>query len=200
MGEYLTDFKSVIRCEIAAAEHLIDSDDNSYELAIEEILKCKGKVVITGVGKSGHIGKKMAATFASTGTPSFFIHSTEAAHGDLGMIEPNDLVILISNSGETKEVLAIIDSIKRIGCKTISITKNNNSNLSKNTDITLNYDFDKEADQLNLAPSVSSTLVLMIGDALALTVSKNKNFSNENFYLYHPGGSLGKKLYEDLKK
>lgn len=147
-----------------------------------------------GVGKSGHIGSKIAATLSSTGTPSFFVHSTEALHGDLGMIEEKDITILISNSGETNEVLNTIPSIQKIGAKIISITRNSESTLAKNSDVALTYAYDTEADHLNLAPTTSSTLCLVIGDCLATAVSENKGFKSEDFHLYHPGGSLGKQL------
>ena len=133
---------------------------------------------------------------SSTGTPSFFVHSTEGVHGDLGMIEKCDTVIMISNSGETKEVLNLLPSLKKIGSKLISITKNHNSSLAKACDVSIAYKYEKEADSLGLAPSVSSTLTLAVGDALALTLSRKKGFTSDNFHLYHPGGSLGKMLEE----
>lgn len=187
----------VLNIESTAISKLSENIDDRFEDAVNLIMECSGKVVISGVGKSGHIGKKIAATFASTGTPSFFVHSTEGVHGDLGMIEKNDLVILISNSGETQEVLNLIPTLKKIGVKSLAITSNNESTLAKNVDVQLIYSYEKEADSLNLAPSTSSTLTLVIGDALALTVSKLKKFTNDDFYLYHPGGSLGKKLSEN---
>lgn len=191
------EIKQILITESEAISNLAGNIDNRFEKAVQLILECKGKVVVTGVGKSGHVGKKMAATFASTGTPAFFVHSTEGVHGDLGMIEKDDVVILISNSGETQEVLNLIPTLKKLGVKSIAITSKNESTLSRNVDVQLNYQYEKEADALNLAPSTSSTLTLVLGDSIALTVSKLKNFTNNDFYLYHPGGSLGKKLSEE---
>nr|WP_208559062.1 SIS domain-containing protein [Marinilactibacillus kalidii] len=158
------------------------------------ILSCEGKVVITGVGKSGHVGRKIAATFASTGTPAFFMHSTEGVHGDLGMIERKDIVILISNSGETREVLELLPSIEEIGARTIAMTAGESSSLVNQCDYTLLYGYNQEADHLKTAPTTSSTICLALGDVLAGTLSKLKEFNQKDFLLYHPGGSLGKKL------
>lgn len=186
--------KQVIENESQSLNSLTKVIDESFEEAIKLLDACHGKVIVTGVGKSGHIGEKMAATFASTGTPSFFMHSTEGLHGDLGMVTAEDVVILISNSGETTEVLGLLPTVKQIGAKTISITSNNQSTLAKNVDISLAYTYTQEADHLQLAPTTSSTTVLVIGDALAVTLSMMKEFKPENFHLYHPGGSLGKQL------
>ncbi|MGO4937618.1 KpsF/GutQ family sugar-phosphate isomerase [Fundicoccus sp. Sow4_H7] len=186
--------KQVIENESQSLNSLTKVIDESFEEAIKLLGACQGKVIVTGVGKSGHIGEKMAATFASTGTPSFFMHSTEGLHGDLGMVTAEDVVILISNSGETTEVLGLLPTVKQIGAKTISITSNNQSTLAKNVDISLAYTYTQEADHLQLAPTTSSTTVLVIGDALAVTLSMMKEFKPENFHLYHPGGSLGKQL------
>jgi len=196
-NEVIESLKSVIQNESDSLSQLSDSIDKKYVAAVELIKKCKGKLVITGVGKSGHIGKKIAATFSSTGTPSFFMHSTEGVHGDLGMITENDVVILISNSGETSEVLNLIPTIREINVKMISITSNNNSTLGENVNVSLEYNYLKEADHLQLAPTSSSTMALVIGDALAITVSKLIDFRKEDFHLYHPGGSLGKKLSKE---
>lgn len=183
--------------EIKAIEKIRDNLNADYEKVVESILSCKGKVIFLGVGKSGHIAKKLAATFASTGTPSFFVHATEALHGDLGMMEKNDLVIAISNSGETKEVLAPLKSIKYIGCKIISITGNRNSTLARESNLTLEVKVEQEADPLGLAPTSSSTAALIVGDAIAITVSQEKGFSRQQFGVFHPGGSLGKKLIDE---
>lgn len=198
--DILFSMKEVMEEEIKAIKNVCENLDESYPKAVELIHNCEGKVVFTGVGKSGHIGEKLAATFASTGTPAFFVHSTEALHGDLGMIEEKDVVIAISNSGETKEVLSIISSIKYIGSKIISITGNNNSSLAKESDIALEAKVDHEADPLNLAPTSSSTVALVLGDALAITLSQLKEFKKENFAVFHPGGSLGKRLFNEMKK
>lgn len=192
--------KETMRQEIDAIKNVCDALDESCEKAVNLIRECKGKVIFTGVGKSGHIGEKLAATFASTGTPSFFIHSTEALHGDLGMIEKKDIVIAISNSGETKEVLSIIPSIKHIGSKIVSITGNKESALAKQSDIALEAKVSHEADPLNLAPTSSSTVVLAFGDAIAITLSQLKEFKKEDFAVFHPGGSLGKKLFNEIGK
>ncbi|AAO35500.1 polysialic acid capsule expression protein kpsF [Clostridium tetani E88] len=198
--DVLFSIKEVMEEEIKAIKNVCENLDENYEKAVDLIHNCKGKVVFTGVGKSGHIGEKLAATFASTGTPAFFVHSTEALHGDLGMIEEKDIVIAISNSGETKEVLSIISSIKYIGSKIISITGNNNSSLAKESDVALEAKVDHEADPLNLAPTSSSTVALVLGDALAITLSQLKEFKRENFAVFHPGGSLGKRLFNEMKK
>jgi len=193
-NKIIESLKNVIKTESNSLSQLSNSIDERYVEAIELIRKCTGKIIITGVGKSGHIGEKIAATFSSTGTPSFFMHSTEGAHGDLGMISDNDIVILISNSGETNEVLNLIPTIRNINAKMISITSKDTSTLGKNVDVSLEYNYSEEADHLQLAPTSSSTMALVIGDALAVAVSKLKDFRKEDFHLYHPGGSLGKKL------
>lgn len=192
--------KDAMQQEIDAIKSVYDSLDENCEKAVNLIHGCKGKVVFTGVGKSGHIGQKLAATFASTGTPAFFVHSTEALHGDLGMIEKNDVVIAISNSGETKEVLSIIPSLKHIGSKIISITGSKNSSLAEQSDITIEARVDHEADPLNLAPTSSSTVVLVLGDALAIALSQLKSFKKEDFAVFHPGGSLGRKLFAERRR
>ncbi len=186
----------IMESEINSIIGVKENVDDAYVQAVKKILNCKGKVIFLGVGKSGHIGKKLAATFASTGTPAFFVHATEAVHGDLGMIQKDDIVIAISNSGETKEVLNTLPSIKMIGASLLSITGNKNSTLAKNSEISLEVRIDGEADQHNLAPTNSSTATLVVGDALAVTVSRMKGFKKKDFGLYHPGGSLGKQLLE----
>ncbi|WP_188454911.1 KpsF/GutQ family sugar-phosphate isomerase [Virgibacillus oceani] len=190
----INDVKQAIEVEADAIKALADQAGPEYEEAVSLIQNSKGKVVITGVGKSGHMGKKIAASLSSTGTPAFFVHSTEGVHGDLGMIEKEDVVIMISNSGETAEVLSLLPSLGKIGSKKIAITSKKASTLAKNSDVALTYHYAKEADHLGLAPTTSSTLTLVIGDALAVALSKAKEFKNEDFHLYHPGGSLGKKL------
>lgn len=187
-------FKDCLIAESQAIKDNAEKFGNEIIEVIETMLHCKGKVVVTGVGKSGHIGQKIAATLASTGTPAFFMHATEGVHGDLGMISKNDVVLLISNSGNTEELTNLFPSLNRIGCKKIVITSNENAYLTQKCDNKIIYAYDKEADHLSLAPTVSSTLNLAIGDALAVTLSKLKKFSNDEFHLYHPGGTLGKKL------
>jgi arabinose-5-phosphate isomerase len=174
-------------------------DDQSYE-AVQLMDSCKGRIIISGVGKSGHVGKKIAASLASLGLPSFFVHSCESLHGDLGMFTKDDVVILISNSGKTNEVLGMIPSLKIIGVKTISITNNNDSPLAQQCDVKLCVKADKEIDALNLAPTASALAVLAIGDALAVTLSQLRNFKKENFALFHPAGALGQQLIAEYKK
>ncbi|RUM57720.1 MAG: KpsF/GutQ family sugar-phosphate isomerase [Persephonella sp.] len=186
--------KRVLSEEEKAINSVLNSLDNSFVEAVELILNTKGKLIITGMGKSGLIGKKLSATFSSTGTPSFFLHPAEAIHGDLGVIAKDDTILAISNSGETPEILAIIPTVKRWGNKIIAITNNPNSTLAKYSDIHLYLNVEKEACPLNLAPTSTSTATLALGDALAVAVFEMKGFTAEDFAKYHPGGSLGKKL------
>ena len=167
---------------------------DDFEKAINAILQSSGKLIVSGMGKSGIIGKKIAATLASTGTPSFFLHPGEAYHGDLGMIEENDIVLLISNSGETDEVLKLIPFLKHQKNCTISMSCSDDSTLAKNTNYHLNIAVDKEACPLFLAPTSSTTATLVMGDALAVTLMKLRDFKEENFAKFHPGGSLGRRL------
>lgn len=166
----------------------------SYTNAVDEIYRCSGKVIITGVGKSGHIGSKIAATMASTGTPAFFVHPGEACHGDLGMIESKDLIIAISHSGESSEIMTILPICKRRGIKIITITSNPNSSMAKIADIHLCTYVTEEAGPLNLAPTTSTTVTLVLGDALAIALAEKRKFTKEDFAASHPGGALGKKL------
>jgi arabinose-5-phosphate isomerase len=168
--------------------------DTSFAAACEAILNVKGKVIVTGMGKSGHIGSKMAATFASTGTPSFFVHPGEAAHGDLGMIGQDDLVIAISNSGESAEIITLIPVLKRLDITLICITGNESSTMAKESDIHLCIHVAQEACPLNLAPTSSTTTTLVMGDALAIALLEAKGFSAKDFAMSHPGGALGRKL------
>ena len=177
--------------EIANLSSRLTAD---FENAIHAILQSSGKLIVSGMGKSGIIGKKIAATLASTGTPSFFLHPGEAYHGDLGMIEENDIVLLISNSGETDEVLKLIPFLKHQKNCTISMSNNDDSTLAKNTNYHLNIAVDKEACPLFLAPTSSTTATLVMGDALAVTLMKLRDFKEENFAKFHPGGSLGRRL------
>ena len=194
------EIKRVIEVENEAIIKMIDTldYDNLYKV-IDVIKNRTGKVIFLGVGKSGHICKKLAATFASTGTPSFFVHGTEACHGDLGMIERDDIVILMSNSGTTKEVTQNIIPLKRIGATLIAFTSKEDSLLASSCDYKIIYPSLKEADRLNLAPSVSSTLALVLGDAIALTLSTSYHFTKEDFFKYHPNGALGESLKKELK-
>lgn len=166
-----------------------------FEKAVELVLACKGKLVVTGVGKSGLIGAKMAATFASTGTPSFFLHPTEALHGDLGMISANDVVIAISYSGESEELSSILPHIKRFNIPLIGMTRDANSTLGKYSDIIIDVIVEKEACPLDIAPTSSTTLTLALGDALAVCLMRARDFKKSDFASFHPGGALGKKLF-----
>ncbi len=181
--------------EIARLSSMLTAD---FENAVKSIINCKGKLIISGMGKSGIVGKKIAATLASTGTPSFFLHPGEAYHGDLGMVEKKDIVLLISNSGETDEVLKIIPYLKHQKNTTISITGNPQSSLAKNTDFHLNISVNVEACPLQLAPTSSTTSTMVMGDALAVTLMKMRDFKDINFARFHPGGSLGKRLLQNV--
>jgi len=169
--------------------------DDVFDKAVEIILNCRGKLIITGVGKSGLIGAKMAATFASTGTSSFFLHPTEALHGDLGMIGKDDVVIGISYSGESEELSSILPHIKRFGVPLIGMTKNRNSTLGSYSDLVINIVVEKEACPIDTAPTSSTTLTLALGDALAVCLMRARNFQKSDFASFHPGGALGKKLF-----
>ncbi|MCQ2359080.1 MAG: KpsF/GutQ family sugar-phosphate isomerase [Phascolarctobacterium sp.] len=186
--------QDVLRLEAEAILELIPRVDDNFAQAIQMILECEGRTVITGMGKSGLIGAKMAATMASTGTPSFFLHPAEAIHGDLGMVTCHDVVIALSNSGETGEVLNILPSLRRIGAKIIAMVGNPASTLAKNADIILNVGVSKEACPLGLAPTSSTTAALAYGDAMALALLSKRNFTASQFAIFHPGGSLGRKL------
>lgn len=190
---------AVIDTELASIEALKTVIDDDFVKACELILACKGRVVVIGMGKSGHIGNKIAATMASTGTPAFFVHPGEASHGDLGMITPQDVVIALSNSGETGEILTIVPILKRLRVPMISITGNRESSLSTEADINLHAGVEKEACPLGLAPTSSTTVALVLGDALAIALLDARGFTEEDFALSHPGGSLGRRLLLHVK-
>lgn len=194
MEEMLKHAQDVLRMEAEAVLELVPRVDKNFADAVTLILECHGRTVITGMGKSGIIGRKMAATLASTGTPSFYLHPAEGIHGDLGMVTCDDVVIALSNSGETGEVLNILPSLRRIGAKIIAMVGNSNSTLAKNADVVLNVGVSKEACPLGLAPTSSTTAALAYGDALALALLKQHNFTASQFAIFHPGGSLGRKL------
>ena len=183
-----------LQIEAAAIENLVARVDAEFEAAVLEILKCRGRVVVTGMGKSGHIGRKIAATLASTGTPAFFMHPAEAYHGDLGMITENDIVVAISNSGESSEVVNILPVIRRIGAKIIAMCGRKNSSLEKNADYFIDIGVEREACSLGLAPTASTTATLAMGDAIAMALMDEKKFTAQNYALFHPGGALGRKL------
>lgn len=191
--------RNVLRIEAKEIEALADRLDKNFEAAVELILQCKGRVVVSGMGKSGHIGGKIAATFASTGTPAFFMHPAEASHGDLGMITNGDIVIALSNSGESDELLNIIPTIKRLGAKIISITGKATSTLANESHIHLSAEVSQEACPLGLAPTASTTAALALGDALAVCVLDHREFSAEDFAKSHPGGNLGRRLFTRVK-
>jgi arabinose-5-phosphate isomerase len=192
--ELLSMGRHVLRTEAAAVATLSDRLDESFVAAVRAILDCHGRVVVSGIGKSGHIARKIAATMASTGTPAFFLHPAEASHGDLGMVLPQDIFIALSYSGESVELLAIVPTLKRQGATLIAMTGNARSNLARQADIHLDASVAGEADPLGLAPSTSTTAALALGDALALTLLKARGFSVEDFARSHPGGSLGRRL------
>lgn len=186
--------RQVLRMEAKAVLEQVERIDEHFKAAVEMIMACPGRTVITGMGKSGIIGRKMAATLASTGTPSFYLHPAEGIHGDLGMVTEGDVVIALSNSGETGEVLHILPSLRRIGAKLIAMVGNPNSTLAKNSDIVLNVGVTREACPLGLAPTSSTTAALAYGDALALALLSKRKFTASQFAVFHPGGSLGRKL------
>ncbi len=192
--DVLTSAKRTLSLEAEALNNLANILDEQFVGAVDRILACKGKVIITGMGKSGLIGRKIAATLASTGSPSFYLHPGEAFHGDLGMISPEDVVLALSHSGETDEVLKIVPFIHSNGNVLISITSNPNSTLAKNSDLHLNTGVKEEACVLQLAPTTSTTAQLALGDALAIALMEARQFTAMDFARLHPGGSLGRRL------
>ncbi len=185
---------AVIETELAAVEALKSRLGENFNRACELMLACEGRIVVTGMGKSGHIGSKIAATLASTGSPAFFVHPGEASHGDLGMITRKDVVLALSNSGNTGEILTIVPIIKRFGVPLISMTGNSDSSLSRAAEVNLDVSVAQEACPLGLAPTASTTAALVMGDALAIALLQARGFSAEDFALSHPGGSLGRRL------
>jgi len=185
---------SVVNIETAAVQALEARIDGDFVAACEHMLACKGRVVVIGMGKSGHIGNKIAATLASTGSPAFFVHPGEASHGDLGMITSSDVVLALSNSGETREIITILPLIKRMGAPLISMTGNPNSTLAREADVNLDVSVAKEACPLDLAPTASTTAALVMGDAVAIALLEARGFTADDFALSHPGGSLGRRL------
>lgn len=186
--------KRVFRIEAAAIEGLMARLDASFERAVELLFACKGRVVVSGMGKSGLIGRKIAATFSSTGTPSLFLHPAEALHGDLGMLVREDVLLALSYSGENEEILQLLETVKRLGVKLVSLTGNLKSNLAAASDVALDISVKEEACSLNLAPTASTTATLAMGDALAVTLIERRGFGPEDFAALHPGGRLGKQL------
>ncbi len=197
----LEEARRVIRTEADALSAMADRIDSSFEEAVRLILASKGRVVVSGMGKSGLVGQKIASTMASTGTPAFFLHPAEGIHGDLGMLMTGDVVIAISNSGETEELLRILPVVKRLGAHLIGMSGNQNSTLARSSDVFLDVSVKEEACPLGLAPTASTTATLAMGDALAVSLLVQRGFKAEDFAIFHPGGSLGKKLFlrvEDL--
>ena len=186
--------REILNIEARAIRNLIPQIGKNFEKAVNLMAACQGRVIITGMGKPGFIGRKIAATLASTGTPSFFVHPAEAVHGDLGMITEKDVLIALSQSGETEEIVRMMSTIKKFGVSIIAMTSSTSSTLAKHADIVLNLAVTREACPLGLAPSASTTAALAMGDALALSLLKKKGFGHEDFAELHPGGSLGKKL------
>ena len=186
--------KEIFNEEIRELEKLKNSIDATFDQVVEVLYQCQGKVVMMGIGKTGIIAHKMAASFASTGTPSIFVNAAEAVHGDLGMINANDVAILVSNSGATNEILNIIDPLHRLGCPIVAMTGNMDSPLAQRADYALSIHVDTEACPLGLAPTTSTTATLLMGDALMVCLMEMRQFKAENFALYHPGGALGRKL------
>lgn len=186
--------RDVVKLEAETLANLVARINHTFVRACELIQACRGRVVVTGMGKSGHIGGKIAATLASTGTPAFFVHPGEASHGDIGMITTEDVVLAISNSGETEEILTILPVIKRMGIKLIALTGNTDSTLARQADAAIDCAVEKEACPLNLAPTASTTATLAMGDALAVALLKARGFTQDDFARSHPAGSLGRRL------
>lgn len=192
--DYLASARRTLKLEIEALEEVLAQLDQDFIAACELILACQGRIIVTGMGKSGHIGHKIAATLASTGTPSFFMHPGEASHGDLGMVTRSDLVLALSNSGETNEVTSLLPLLKRLGIPIIGLTGAPQSTLAKEANVHLNASITREACPLNLAPTSSTTAALALGDALAIALLQARGFGPDDFAMSHPGGSLGRRL------
>jgi len=191
--------REVLEIEAKAVSDLIGRLDQRFVQAVDTILNCRGRVVVSGIGKSGHIARKIASTLASTGTPAFFVHPAEASHGDLGMVARDDVFIALSNSGESEELLAIIPLLKRQGAKLVAMTGNPQSALAREADVHLYAGAEKEACPLNLAPTASTTAALALGDALAVALMQAKGFTRDEFAASHPGGTLGRKLLTHVR-
>ncbi|OGA07476.1 MAG: arabinose-5-phosphate isomerase [Betaproteobacteria bacterium RIFCSPLOWO2_02_64_14] len=191
--------RTVLEIEAKAVYDLVGTLDERFARAVEMILECRGRVVVGGIGKSGHIARKIASTLASTGTPAFFVHPAEASHGDLGMVTRDDIFVALSNSGETTELLAIVPLLKRQGAALIALTGHPESSLAREADVHLYAGAQKEACPLNLAPTASTTAALALGDALAVALMKAKGFTQDEFALSHPGGTLGRRLLTHVR-
>ncbi|SFX02231.1 KpsF/GutQ family sugar-phosphate isomerase [Marinospirillum alkaliphilum] len=193
-SDHLSAARRTLQLEIEALQEILGHLDQTFSEACELMLKCQGRIVVTGMGKSGHIGNKIAATLASTGTPAFFMHPGEASHGDLGMVTRNDLVLALSNSGETQEVTSLLPLLKRLGIPVVSMTGAPASTLAREATLHLNVAVSREACPLNLAPTSSTTAALALGDALAIALLEARGFGPDDFAMSHPGGSLGRRL------
>lgn len=191
--------REVLNIEADALRSMAQRLEDSFLAAVELVLACTGRIIVTGIGKSGHIGCKIAATLASTGTPSFFMHPAEAAHGDLGMVTTSDVILALSNSGESDEVIALLPALKRKGIPIIAMTGRPQSTLAREASVHLDAAVDKEACTLGLAPTTSTTAALALGDALAVTLLDARQFRPEDFALSHPGGSLGRRLLVHIR-
>lgn len=189
----------VLRIEAAAVDALVQRIDDQFVAAVRLVLACRGRVVVSGIGKSGHVARKIAATLASTGTPAYFVHAAEANHGDLGMITRDDVLIALSNSGEADELLTIVPLVKRLGGKLIAMTGNPQSSLAREADVHLDAGVSEEACSLNLAPTASTTAAMALGDALAVALLDARGFGAEDFARSHPGGSLGRRLLTHVR-
>ncbi|MDP8218112.1 MAG: KpsF/GutQ family sugar-phosphate isomerase [Candidatus Theseobacter exili] len=199
-GEALREIaKEVLLLEASAIKALVERIGESFDQAMDHLLECRGRVIVTGMGKPGIIARKISATLASTGTPSLYVHPAEATHGDLGMIQEEDVIVIISNSGETEEIVKLIPHLKKIGSKLIAMTGNMRSSLASYSDVVLDISVKKEACPLGLAPTASTTVTLAMGDALAMALLEKKGFRHEDYAFYHPGGSLGKRLLLRVK-
>ncbi len=194
MTEHLQFAREVLETEADALESLSERIDDTFENVVDAILNCEGRVVLSGIGKTGFIARKLSATFASTGTPSIFLHPAEASHGDLGRVTSSDLVLMLSNSGETRELIELIEPLRRIGCTIMAITSDRETTIGDLSDDTIEIGNMEEACPLGLAPSTSTTAMLAMGDAISLTTLENREFSREEYARFHPGGTLGRKM------
>jgi arabinose-5-phosphate isomerase len=192
--EILRHAREVIQIEAEAVQGLLDRLDENFVRAVETLLACEGRVVVTGIGKSGLVGRKIVATLTSTGTPATFLHPVEGLHGDLGMVTAKDVIVAISNSGETSEIINLLPSLQKIGAKIIGLTGSRNSALAQSSQIVIDVGVEREACPLGLAPTSSTTATLVIGDALAVALMRQRKFGEKDFALFHPGGSLGERL------
>src|SRR5258708_16266274 len=186
--------RRVLRIEAQAIQDVMARLDGTFERAVELLFACKGRVAVTGMGNSGIVGRKSSATFSSTGTPSFFLHPAEALHGDLGMLAPGDAIMAVSYGGETREIVALLDSLKRLEMKLIALTGNTKSTIAQASDVVLDVSVNEEACSLNLAPTASTTVAMAVGDALAVALLEKRDFRHDDFAALHPAGSLGKRL------